>query len=132
MVFLYFISKGCENMEKSLEQLKQKYEKTTVLLEQEKRKRQRLKNRQAYLESISNYYTPKDFDRLVNVTTIALALLQNETHPYYQSSKMKKHVKQYGTVMEPWFPLGGRGNAQRLFNDKTITKITKAHNKTSA
>lgn len=38
-------------MEKSLEQLKRKYEKTTVLLEQEKRKMQRLKNRQAYLES---------------------------------------------------------------------------------
>ncbi len=39
-------------MEKSLEQLKQKYEKkTTFLLGQEKRKMQRLKNRQAYLES---------------------------------------------------------------------------------
>ena len=38
-------------MEKSLEQLKQEYEKTTVLLEREKRKMQRLKNRQTYLES---------------------------------------------------------------------------------
>lgn len=38
-------------MEKSLEQLKQEYEKTTVLLEREERKMQRLKNRQAYLES---------------------------------------------------------------------------------
>ena len=43
MVFLYLISKGCENMEKSLEQWKQEYEKTTVLLEREKRKMQRLK-----------------------------------------------------------------------------------------
>ena len=34
-----------------MEQLKQKYEKTTVLLEREKRKMQRLKNWQAYLES---------------------------------------------------------------------------------
>ena len=46
-----YIVIGCENMEKSLEQLKQEYEKTTVLLEREKRKMQRLKNRQAYLES---------------------------------------------------------------------------------
>ncbi len=38
-------------MEKSLEQMKKEYEKTTVLLEQEKRKMLRLKNRQAYLES---------------------------------------------------------------------------------
>ncbi|WP_044925547.1 DUF3847 domain-containing protein [Dorea longicatena] len=37
-------------MEKSLEQLKQEYEKTTFLLEREKRRMQRLKNRQAYLE----------------------------------------------------------------------------------
>ena len=39
-------------MEKSLEQLKQEYEKTTVLLEQEKRKMQRLKNRQAYRKAV--------------------------------------------------------------------------------
>ena len=32
MVFLYLISKGCENMEKSLEQLKQEYEKTLSLI----------------------------------------------------------------------------------------------------
>jgi len=51
LVFLYLISKGCENMEKSLEQLKQECEKTAVLLEREKRKMQRLKNRQSYLES---------------------------------------------------------------------------------
>ena len=48
MVFLYLISKGCENMEKSLEQLKQEYEKTTVLLEREKRKMQRMKNRRIW------------------------------------------------------------------------------------
>ncbi len=52
MVFLYLISKGCENMEKSLEQLKQEYEKTTVLLEQEKRKMQRLKNRQRIWKAV--------------------------------------------------------------------------------
>ncbi|MFR2822726.1 MAG: hypothetical protein ACLTBQ_08920 [Thomasclavelia sp.] len=38
-------------MEKSLEQLKQEYEKTTVLLEREKRKMQ-LKNRQAYSKAV--------------------------------------------------------------------------------
>ncbi len=90
--------------------------------------------KQGKLKSIglSNYYTPKDFDRLVNAVTVVPALLQNETHPYHQSSKMKEHLKQYGTVMESWFPLGGRGNTQKLFNDKTIKKIAKAHNKTSA
>ncbi len=81
---------------------------------------------------LSNYYEPDDFDRLVKATEITPALLQNETHPYHQSMKMKEHLKQYGTVMESWFPLGGRGNTQRLFEDETISDIPKTHGKTSA
>ena len=81
---------------------------------------------------LSNYYEPEDFDRLVNATTIVPALLQNETHPYHQSTGMKAHIAQYGTVMESWFPLGGRGNTQILFNDPTIAAIAEAHGKTSA
>lgn len=81
---------------------------------------------------LSNYYEPEDFDRLVKATGITPALLQNETHPYHQSMKMKEHLQQYGTVMESWFPLGGRGNTQRLFEDETISDIAKAHGKTSA
>lgn len=81
---------------------------------------------------LSNYYEPEDFDRLVNATTIKPALLQNETHPYHQSTEMKDHIAQYGTVLESWFPLGGRGNTQTLFNDETISSIAKAHGISSA
>ena len=81
---------------------------------------------------LSNYYEPKDFDRLVNATTVTPALLQNETHPYHQSRTMKDHLAQYGTVLESWFPLGGRGNTQTLFNDETISSIANARGKTSA
>ena len=81
---------------------------------------------------LSNYYEPEDFDRLVNATTMKPALLQNETHPYHQSGEMKEHIAQYGTVLESWFPLGGRGNTQTLFNDKTISGIADAHGVSSA
>ena len=81
---------------------------------------------------LSNYYSPKDFDRLLNATSIKPALLQNETHPYHQSTEMKHHIAQYGTVLESWFPLGGRGNTQTLFNDETIRSIVDAHRKSSA
>ena len=81
---------------------------------------------------LSNYYEPDDFDRLVKATSIKPALLQNETHPYHQSGKMKAHIVKYGTVMESWFPLGGRGYTQTLFNDPTISAIAKAHGKSSA
>ena len=81
---------------------------------------------------LSNYYDPEDFDRVVEQTIITPALLQNETHPYHQSGEMKEHIAQYGTVLESWFPLGGRGNTQTLFNDETISSIAAAHGKTSA
>ena len=81
---------------------------------------------------LSNYYDPDDFDRIVNSTSILPAVLQNETHPYYQSADMKEHIAQYGTVLESWFPLGGRGNTQALFNDPVISTIAAAHGKTSA
>ena len=81
---------------------------------------------------LSNYYEPQDFDRLVNATTIRPALLQNETHPYHQSGEMKAHIAQYGTVLESWFPLGGRGNTQTLFNDPVIAGIAQAHGVSSA
>lgn len=81
---------------------------------------------------LSNYYEPGDFDRLIKATSIKPSLLQNENHPYHQSGKMKAHIAQYGTVMESWFPLGGRGNTQKLFNDPTISAIARAHGKSSA
>lgn len=81
---------------------------------------------------LSNYYDPDDFDRMVNSTNILPAVLQNETHPYHQSADMKEHIAQYGTVLESWFPLGGRGNTQALFNDPVISAIAGAHGKTSA
>ena len=81
---------------------------------------------------LSNYYEPEDFDRLVNATAIRPALLQNETHPYHQSGEMKSHIAQYGTVLESWFPLGGRGNTQILFGDPVIAGIAQAHGVSSA
>ncbi len=81
---------------------------------------------------LSNFYDREDFDRLVSRTTVRPALLQNETHPYHQSGEMKEHIAQYGTVLESWFPLGGRGNTQTLFNDETISSIALAHGKSPA
>ena len=45
---------------------------------------------------------------------------------------MQSHIAQYGTVLESWFPLGGRRNTQTLFDDPTISSIAEAHGKSSA
>ena len=47
-------------------------------------------------------------------------------------NELKKRIAAYGTVMESWFPLGGRGQTQILFDDTTVVSIAEAHDKTSA
>ncbi len=78
---------------------------------------------------LSNFYE-EDFDRMMKVATITPAVLQNETHPYYQERSVKDHIAPYGTVLESWFPLGGRGTGIRtLSQHEVITSIASAHRK---
>ena len=81
---------------------------------------------------ISNYYTPEAIDRMIDGVTILPAVVQNENHPYYQNTALQEHLKRYGTVVESWYPLGGRGHTQELFGDPTIQAIAKAHGKAPA
>ncbi len=81
---------------------------------------------------ISNYYTPRDFDRIKNIATIVPAVIQNENHPYYQNEELQTYVKKFGTVIESWYPFGGRGNTQKIFNDATIQSLAKKYSKTPA
>ena len=81
---------------------------------------------------ISNYYTPEDFERVTENAEIMPAVLQNEYHPYYKNEQMPEYVSQYGTVMESYYPFGGRGHTQDIFNDETIVNIAESHNRTSA
>lgn len=78
---------------------------------------------------ISNFYET-DIDRLMKVATIKPAVIQNELHPYYQERSVKEHIAPLGTVMESWFPLGGRGTGIRtLSQHEVIMGIASAHNK---
>ena len=81
---------------------------------------------------ISNYYTPQDFDRIKNIATIIPAVIQNENHIYYQNAELQAYVKRFGTVIESWYPFGGRGNTQKLFNDAVIKSLSKKYSKTPA
>lgn len=78
---------------------------------------------------ISNFYED-DIDRLMKIAKIKPAVIQNELHPYYQERSVKTHIAPLGTVMESWFPLGGRGTGIRtLSQHEVITGIASAHNK---
>ena len=80
---------------------------------------------------ISNFYQD-DVDRIMEVVTIKPAVLQNETHPYRQSKDMKAYIAPLGTILESWFPLGGRGTGIRTLNSLDVIKdIAAVHRKST-
>ena len=80
---------------------------------------------------LSNFYEA-DIDRMMQKATIKPAVLQNETHPYHQSKSVKEHIAKLGTVLEAWFPLGGRGTGIRTLSEhETILDIAQAHAKSA-
>lgn len=81
---------------------------------------------------ISNYYTKEAIDEVLSYAEIVPAVIQNENHIYYQNNELQKYVKQYGIIIESWYPFGGRGHTDENFNNETIVKIAKKYNKTSA
>lgn len=81
---------------------------------------------------ISNYYTQQDFERINKIAEITPAVVQNENHIYYQNNALQEYLKRYGTVVESWYPFGGRGHTKETFNNETVKSIAAAHKKTPA
>jgi diketogulonate reductase-like aldo/keto reductase len=78
---------------------------------------------------LSNFYED-DVDRMMRIATIPPAILQNETHLYNQSRSVKSHIAQWGTILESWFPLGGRGRGiSTLSGLSEVKTIAAAHGK---
>lgn len=80
---------------------------------------------------ISNFYED-GFTRMLGAAKIAPAVLQNETHPYYQERSVKNAIAGAGTVLESWFPLGGKDNCQTLFADPAIAEVAGNHSVSGA
>lgn len=81
---------------------------------------------------ISNYYTQEDFERITENATIMPAVIQNENHIFYQNTEFQDYVKQFGTIIESYYPFGGRGHTSDSMNNETILAIAEAHGKTGA
>ena len=81
---------------------------------------------------ISNYYTKEQVDEVLSFATIMPAVIQNENHIYYQNTELQEYVKQYGIVVESWYPFGGRGHTQENFGNEVITELADKYGKTPA
>ena len=81
---------------------------------------------------ISNYYTPEAVDEILSFAEILPAVIQNENHLYYQNKALQEYMRQYGIVVESWYPFGGRGHTQEHFTNETVVRIANEHGKTPA
>ena len=76
---------------------------------------------------ISNYYTPEAVDEVLSYAEILPAVIQNENHIFYQNTELQEYVRQYGIVIESWYPFGGRGHTQENFNHPVITALSEKY-----
>ena len=81
---------------------------------------------------ISNYYTPEAVDEVLAFAEIVPAVIQNENHLYYQNAALQEYVKEYGIVVESWYPFGGRGHTQEHFNNEVILDLAQKYGKSAA
>ena len=78
---------------------------------------------------VSNFYSDRLID-LIKFNDIVPMVNQVETHPYHQQIKAHEIMKKYGVQIQAWAPFAeGKNN---LFNDETLVRIGKSHNKTAA
>lgn len=80
---------------------------------------------------VSNF-TKAQFEEIMEIAEIPPAINQVETHLWNQQLPMIDFLDKYGTVIEAWFPLGGRGNTQKLFAEPVIVELGEKYNKSSA
>lgn len=82
---------------------------------------------------ISNFdFSDELYDSLVDSAQIKPAAMQIECHPYAQRRHWQERLRETGTVLESWFPLGGRESKGELLRDPVINRIASAHGKTAA
>ena len=81
---------------------------------------------------ISNYYTKEQVDEVLSFATIVPAVIQNENHLYYQNTELQEYARQYGIVIESWYPFGGRGHTSEHFGNEVIKELAEKYGKSSA
>lgn len=79
---------------------------------------------------ISNFNEAEILD-ILNHAEIKPSLIQVEAHPYYPQEKLNSFLKEYGIVLQSWYPLGGKGN-QSLLNEPLFIELGEKYHKTPA
>ncbi len=78
---------------------------------------------------ISNFHDEKLEDLLAHAE-IKPHVIQLESHPYYTDTKTMDRLKEYGTRLVAWYPLGHGDKA--LLNEPVFTELGKKYGKSNA
>ena len=78
---------------------------------------------------ISNFHDEKLEDLLAHAE-IKPHVIQLESHPHYTDTKTMDRLKEYGTRMVAWYPLGHGDRA--LLNEPVFTELAKKYGKSNA
>ena len=81
---------------------------------------------------ISNYNTIEALDEVLSYAEIPPAVIQIENHIYNQNRELKQFAEKHGIVINSYYPFGGRGNTQELFNNELILELAEKYGRSSA
>ena len=79
---------------------------------------------------ISNF-SIEQIKELISKTEIIPSLIQVEAHPYFPQAELKEFLAQYNTVLQAWYPLGGKGN-NSVLSEEIFAKLGEKYGKSSA
>ena len=77
-------------------------------------------------------YSDELYHSIVDHVELAPDCFQMECHPWAQRRHWQELLEPTGTVLEAWFPLGGRESNNAVLGDSTLKAIAKVHGKTVA
>ncbi|WP_312982365.1 aldo/keto reductase [Corynebacterium sp.] len=75
---------------------------------------------------LSNWYIEELEEFLPQVDTTP-AMVQNEIHPHYQEKDVVPYIQELGTVVQGYFPFGGRDHVQEVLREPVISEIAETH-----
>lgn len=77
---------------------------------------------------LSNFYGER-MEEVVAKSEIKPAVFQLECHPYHQQRELKKNMKQFGCILEAWYPIGHGDRI--LLNEPLFSELSKKYGKSN-
>ena len=79
---------------------------------------------------LSNF--ENEINDVLNEYEVKPQVMQVETHPFFPQDKLRKITDKENIRIMSWYPLGGKGDTDKLLKNKVIEEIASKHHKSTA